>query len=76
MKPTVRNSRIILASVVAGALLLACATPPTDGARRSRIRDCAVGQVLICEDRDQRLPSRGDEEEIPEYEFCYCEDIM
>jgi len=57
-------------------LVGACATAPSDGPRRSQIRDCPVGMVLICETaRDEELSSGGDEE-IPVYDRCYCRDVM
>jgi len=73
--PAAETTRLVLATAIAGAFVAACAAP-IDGAKRSRIRDCPVGQVLICEDRTTRAPSRGGDEEIPEYDFCYCEDVL
>ena len=57
-------------------LASACATGPTDGARRTQIRDCPVGMVLICESTRDQEPSSGGDEEIPEYDRCRCENIM
>ncbi|MDH3439936.1 MAG: hypothetical protein OEM63_04225 [Gammaproteobacteria bacterium] len=55
----------------------ACATGPSDGPRRSQIRDCPVGMVLVCVSASDQVPSKGgDEEEIPQYDRCYCEDVM
>jgi len=56
-------------------VLGSCTT--TDGPRvkRDRTRDCPPGQVQICESRQQREPSSGGDEEIPEYDFCRCESI-
>ncbi|MDH5345130.1 MAG: hypothetical protein OEW59_05140 [Gammaproteobacteria bacterium] len=51
-----------------------CATTGEDGAKRSRMRDCPPGMVQICESREHK-PSRGGEEDIPEYEYCRCESI-
>lgn len=58
-------------------ILGACASAP-DGERvkRTQIRDCPPGMVLICETRKIQDPSRGADEEIPEYEFCHCENQM
>lgn len=55
-------------------MLCGCASAPNDGARRDRMRDCPDGMVQICETRRESLP-KGDDEEIPEYEFCYCEPL-
>ena len=54
-------------------LLGSCTT--TDGPRvkRDRMRDCPTGMVQICKSRTQREPSSGGDEEIPEYDYCYCE---
>ena len=68
--------RYLLTFVIA-ASLAGCASAPTDGGiRRTQIRDCPVGQVLVCETRRVQDPSRGGDEEIPEYEFCFCENVM
>jgi hypothetical protein len=61
--------------IVIAVVLAACASDPGErGPRQSQIRDCPPGQVLICESRDR--PSSGSDEEIPVYEFCYCETVM
>ena len=57
------------------ALYLVSACAASTGTRRSEITDCPVGMVLICETRKDQELSRGGEEEIPEYEHCYCEQI-
>ena len=58
------------------AMLASCATEPSNGIRRTQIRSCPIGMVLICETgRDQEL-SQGGDEEIPEYDTCYCESIQ
>ena len=64
------------ATLLASSLLLAaCAAAPGDrGPRQSQLRDCPPGQVLVCESREK--PSSAGDEEIPVYEFCYCENIM
>jgi hypothetical protein len=56
-------------------LVLASACTTSPGPRRSEVRNCPVGMVLICETRKDQQLSRGGEEEIPEYEHCYCEQI-
>jgi len=64
---------LLVLSLLGGA----CATGPSDGPRRSQIRDCPVGMVLVCETASDQDPSKGgDEEEIPQYDRCYCEDVM
>ncbi len=61
--------------VTVSCLLAACASSPDErGPRQSQIRDCPPGQVLICESREK--PSGADEDEVPVYEFCYCENVM
>jgi hypothetical protein len=63
------------AAIAVACLLTACASGPGErGPRQSQLRDCPPGQVLICESREN--PSKANEEEIPVYEFCYCENIM
>ena len=57
-------------------LLDGCATTAGEGVKRNRLRDCPPGSVLICESRRPQEPSRGGDEEIPEYEFCRCESVM
>jgi len=60
-------------TLIATMLILgACASTPDDGVKRKRMRDCPLGMVQICETREQE-PSKGGDEEIREYEFCYCE---
>ena len=54
-------------------LVSACGT--SSGTRRSQITDCPIGMVLICETRREQELSRGGDEEIPEYEHCYCEQV-
>ena len=66
----------LIITILACGLLGACATEPSDGVRRSQIRDCPVGMVLICESRRDQDPSSAGDEEIPEYDFCRCEQIM
>lgn len=52
----------------------ACATSSQqDGVRRDPIRDCPDGTILICESFTQQEPSRGGDEEIPQYDRCRCE---
>jgi len=56
-------------------LLNACATTPVGGVKRNRMHDCPPGLVQICETREQH-PSKGGDDEIPEYETCYCEPVV
>jgi hypothetical protein len=58
-----KNAMTLLLTI----LVLGACTTTTDGPR--------VGQVQICESRKPRDPSSGDNEEIPEYDFCRCETI-
>ena len=63
------------ATIAATCLMAACASDPGErGPRQSQLRDCPPGQVLICESRER--PSKAGQEEIPVYEFCYCENVM
>jgi len=68
-----KNAMTLLLTI----LVLGACTTTTDGPRvkRDRTRDCPPGQVQICESRKPRDPSGGDDEEIPEYDFCRCETI-
>ena len=65
--------RLLLTALTALLLANACSTSP--GVQRSEIRDCPIGMVLICETRKDEELSRGGDEEIPEYEHCYCEQV-
>jgi len=56
------------------ALFAGCVAAPTDGVRRNRMQECPPGQVQICKGDNE--PSSGGDEEIPEYDLCYCESIM
>jgi hypothetical protein len=50
-------------------------TAPTEpGVRRTQIRDCPPGMVLICESKKQ--PTVNAEGEIPVYDRCNCERRM
>jgi len=60
---------------VLSALLAVSACTTSPGPRRSQIHDCPVGMVLICKTHKDRELSRGGDEEIPEYDRCYCEQI-
>ena len=56
------------------AALFASGCQSTDGGiKRTKIRDCPPGWILMCETRRPQEPSRGGDEEIPEYDFCTCE---
>ena len=66
--------KILITMILALFLASACTTP--SGTRRSQIRDCPAGMVLICETKRDRELSRGGDEEIPEPEHCYCEQIQ
>lgn len=67
--------KLILPMSVLG-LLAACATTPSDGVRRTQIRDCPIGMVLICESSRDQEPSSAGDEEIPQYDRCRCETVM
>jgi len=55
----------------------ACSSTPTGPTtKRTQIRDCPAGMVLICETRRHQEPSAGGDEEIPEYDHCYCKNAM
>ena len=56
--------KILIATMLVLLLASACTTP--SGTRRSQVRDCPFGMVLICETRRDRELSRGGDEEIPE----------
>lgn len=66
--------RTLLTTLLVALALGACASP--SGTRRDPIRECPVGWVLVCETREDRELSRGDDEEIPAYEYCRCKDVM
>jgi hypothetical protein len=66
--------KTFLQYIVLAFLLNACAsTPGEPTVKRSQIRDCPPGWVLICETRRQQDPSQGGDEEIPVYDFCRCD---
>ena len=68
-----RNKRYWLpAMVVFLSLIAGCADTGGSELRRSEIRDCPPGFVLVCESREDASKA-GPEEEIPEYEYCRCE---
>ncbi len=61
-----------LAILAVLAMSASCADADVKPRPRSEIRDCPPGFVLVCESRQD--PSKGGpEEEIPEYEYCRCE---
>jgi hypothetical protein len=66
----------IVTLLITSFLLSACTSVDGERVKRDRTRECPPGRVQICESRTQREPSRGGDEEIPEYEYCYCESIM
>jgi hypothetical protein len=55
--------------------LTACASNASDPnnpkIKPRQTLECPYGMVLICESRNE--PSRGGDEEIPEYDRCHCE---
>lgn len=54
------------------AMSASCAKTGGGPGTRPQIRDCPPGFVLVCESRQE--PSKGGaEEEIPQYEYCRCE---
>ena len=66
---------MILRCLIAVFTLTACASGPTEpGARRTKLRDCPTGMVLVCESREDA--SKPGDPEIPAYEYCRCKDIM
>jgi hypothetical protein len=67
--------KAVISVLVALFIASACTTTP-GGPRRTQIRDCPVGMVLICETGRDQQPGSGADEEIPEYDRCYCEDVM
>ncbi len=68
-RPSLFHWLMILAVV---AMSASCAGADVKPGPRSDIRDCPPGFVLVCESRQE--PSKGGaEEEIPEYEYCRCE---
>ena len=58
------------------ALVLVGGCETSSGTRRSEITECPIGMVLICETKRDRDLSRGGDDEIPEPERCYCEQIQ
>ena len=65
--------KTLITAIVVLSVASGCGT--SSGTRRSEITDCPVGMVLICETRNDQELSRGGDEEIPEYEHCYCEQV-
>ena len=65
----------VIMTILSLALGACASTPQEPGARRSQIRDCPVGWVLICETAKAQEPSQGGDEEIPEYDRCTCEQV-
>ena len=56
-------------------LLAGCASSTPSGEpelNRNRVPECPPETVQICERREGRASS-GSDEDIPEYEYCYCE---
>lgn len=55
--------------------LVACASTASDPnnpkIKPRQTLECPYGMMLICESRNE--PSRGGDEEIPEYDRCRCE---
>ena len=68
-----RSNSALLILLVSTVLVGACASSPPPGVRRSQIRDCPVGMVLICESGKPQEPASAGDEEIPEFDRCYCE---
>ena len=65
-----------ITTIISVAMLLAgCASSAPTGepeVNRNRVRECPPDMIQICETRQGRASS-GSDEEIPEYEYCYCE---
>jgi len=68
--------RLLLTLLVSALLIGACAASSPPGPRRSQIRDCPVGMILVCESSKPQEPASGGDEEIPEFDRCYCEYAM
>jgi hypothetical protein len=68
------STEIARAALLAAMLLCltACASDTSNPTIKPRqTLECPYGMTLICESRNE--PSRGGDEEIPEYDRCHCE---
>jgi hypothetical protein len=66
----------IVSARLAGSLLTllilnACASAGDPATPRRQTVECPGSMILICEGRESE-PSKGGDEEIPQYERCYC----
>jgi len=65
---------VILMAMIIATSNTACADMNNGAQPRRQITSCPPGMILICESRQQQMPSKGGaEEEIPLYDFCRCE---
>lgn len=62
----------LLAILSVSAFASSCADRSSTTRPRPQLTSCPPGFVLVCESRQE--PSKGGaEEEIPQYEYCRCE---
>ena len=66
--------KVLILTVVATLLIAACSAP--SGIRRDPILDCPISMVLICETSRDQEPGNASDEEIPQYDRCFCEHMM
>jgi len=66
--------KVLILTVVATLLIAACSAP--SGIRRDPILDCPISMVLICATSRDQEPGNASDEEIPQYDRCFCEHMM
>ena len=71
MKQNAQQKLSRLSTVLPIVMLSACATGNNPATPPRQTVECPGSMILICEGRDTE-PSKGGDEEIPQYERCYC----
>ena len=64
----------VVALLMSSIVMTSCANTGGPAVPRRQITECPPGMVLICTSRQPA--SKGGDEEIPQYEHCYCRSII
>ena len=76
MNKTRQKFSVTLSTFIIGTSITACADMSGPTQPRRQLTECPPGFVLICESREQELSKGGAEEEIPQFEYCRCENYQ
>lgn len=72
LKISDRNVAPIVAAFIFALLTSSCGTNKAPAQPRRQITSCPEGMLLICTTNKQE-PSKGGDDEIPQYERCVCQ---